>query len=104
MDGRDIGTVILPEADVKIFLYATDEDRALRRYNELIQKGEKVTLEEINRDMIWRDQNDKNRNIAPAVPAPDAIILNNSGFEENQTLEKAAEIIEEALNKRNQGL
>ena len=104
MDGRDIGTVILPEADVKIFLYATDEDRALRRYNELIQKGEKVTLEEINRDMIWRDQNDKNRNIAPAVPAPDAIILNNSGFEENQTLEKAAEIIEEALNKRNQGI
>jgi cytidylate kinase len=100
MDGRDIGTVIMPNADVKIFLCASGEDRALRRYNELVSRGEKVTYEDILKDMAWRDNNDKDRDIAPAVPAPDAVILNNSGFEESQTLEKAVQIIEETLKSK----
>jgi len=97
MDGRDIGTVILPDADVKIFLCASDDDRAERRYGELIQKGQSVKLEDIRNDMENRDSNDRNRAVAPAVPAADAIILDNSGFAEEQTLEKAVEIIKKTV-------
>lgn len=93
MDGRDIGTVILPDADVKIFLCASEKDRAERRYEELTKKGHDVRLEDIRNDMEKRDSNDRNRNIAPAVPAPDAIMLDNSGFAEEETLEKAVGII-----------
>ena len=99
MDGRDIGTVILPDADVKIFLFASDEARAIRRYEELLSKGQAVTLEEVKNDMAWRDANDKNRDIAPAVPAPDAIMFDNSGLDREQTAEKAVEIIREKLKK-----
>ena len=70
MDGRDIGTVILPDAQVKIFMTASDEKRALRRYNELISKGIKTTYDEVLKDVKWRDENDRNRTVAPAVPAP----------------------------------
>ena len=97
MDGRDIGTVILPDADVKIFLHASDDDRAERRYGELTQKGQDVRLEDIKNDMTKRDANDRNRDIAPAVPASDAIVFDNSGFAEEQTLEKAAEIIRKTI-------
>lgn len=97
MDGRDIGTIILPDADVKIFLSASDDDRAERRYGELVQKGQSVTLEDIKNGMKKRDSNDKNREVAPAVPASDAVILDNSGFTEEQTLEKATEIIRQKV-------
>jgi cytidylate kinase len=85
MDGRDIGTVILPNADVKVFLFASNEARAKRRFNELTEKGQSVVYEDVLREMIERDSNDKNRDIAPAVPAKDAVMMDNShmSIEEN---------------------
>lgn len=97
MDGRDIGTVILPDAQVKIFLSASNENRAERRYKELIEKGVETTYEEVLADIIKRDENDKNREVAPAIAAPDAIMLDNSGFEPEETLAAALKIIEEKL-------
>jgi cytidylate kinase len=79
MDGRDIGTVILPHAQVKFFVTVSDAERARRRYNELIAKGENVTLEEVATAMAERDRQDATREIAPAIPADDAIFLDNSG-------------------------
>ncbi len=78
MDGRDIGTVILPQADVKVFLTASDECRAQRRCDELLAKGIETTVEEVLADMKERDANDRNRTVAPAVAAPDAIPFDNS--------------------------
>ena len=84
MDGRDIGTVILPDADVKIFLTASNEIRARRRVRELEEKGMPASYETILADMEKRDEQDRNRDIAPAVAAPDAIHFDNSyeGFDE----------------------
>lgn len=94
MDGRDIGTVILPKAQVKIFLFASVEKRAERRLIELREKGEDVTLEQVLEDMRWRDENDKTRKIAPAIPAPDAVMLDNGGLGIEATLDAASQIIE----------
>ena len=99
MDGRDIGTVILPDANVKIFLTASDECRAMRRRDELVAKGMNVTYEEVLADMKWRDANDSGREIAPAIPAPDAILFDNSGMTIEETVENAAEIIDKVYNK-----
>ena len=97
MDGRDIGTVILPNADLKIFLYAEDQDRAKRRYEELLAKGSSVTFEEVLSDMRWRDNNDATREIAPAIPASDAVMLDNTGFTPEQTFEAALKIVKDRL-------
>ena len=78
MDGRDIGTVILPDADVKIFLTASNECRAKRRYDELCAKGIKTTYEEVLSDMNARDLADSTRDVAPAVAATDAVTFDNS--------------------------
>lgn len=99
MDGRDIGTVILPDAQVKIFMSASDEKRALRRYNELISKGIKTTYDEVLKDVKWRDENDRNRTVAPAVPAPDAVFLDNSGLDAAETVDAASAIIDKALKE-----
>ncbi len=99
MDGRDIGTVILPNADVKIFLTASSDSRAQRRYEELVAKGMSVDLSEIKAAMSERDKNDSGREIAPAVPAPDAVFLDNSGLEMHETLEMALNIISEKLGE-----
>lgn len=93
MDGRDIGTVIMPDADVKIFLFASPENRARRRYEELIQRGQNVKYEGILSDIIARDTADSTRDIAPAVPADDAVMLDNSGFEQQDTYRAAIRII-----------
>ncbi len=84
MDGRDIGTVILPDADVKIFLTASNEVRARRRLIELAEKGQTDTYESVLADMEKRDMQDRTRAVAPAVAAPDAIHFDNSynGFDE----------------------
>ncbi len=100
MDGRDIGTVIMPDADVKIFLCATDEDRARRRYEELIEKGRKVKYEDVLREMRERDANDRGRDIAPAVPATDAVLLDNSGYSSEMSLDAAMKIINDRLGAR----
>lgn len=94
MDGRDIGTVILPDADVKIFMTASDEARAKRRTDELISKGTNVRYEDVLADMKERDKNDRNRAIAPAVPAPDAVIFDNSGFTPEESTEYVLKLIE----------
>ena len=94
MDGRDIGTVIIPDAEVKIFMTASAEARAKRRFLELQAKGENCTLESVLADIIERDTNDSTRKTAPAIPAKDAIHLDNSDLDVDQTVEKVIEIIE----------
>lgn len=98
MDGRDIGTVILPDAQVKIFLCANEKARANRRYLELLEKGVDTTLEQVEAEMVQRDKNDSTRKVAPAVAAPDAVILDNSDLDREQTLNAALRIIEEKLS------
>ena len=95
MDGRDIGTVILPDAEVKVFMVASAEARARRRYKELILKGENVQYETVLAEMIERDNNDKNRDIAPAVPADDAVIMDNSDMSIEDNVQAVIELINE---------
>ena len=78
MDGRDIGTCVLPDADVKVFLTASVETRAMRRYRELEEKGERAVLEEIMADIKERDDRDSNRKIAPLKKAQDAVLVDSS--------------------------
>ncbi len=93
MDGRDIGTVILPDAEVKIFLTASPEARAKRRYNELIAKGQDVSYEKVYTEMVERDKNDSTRDIAPCVPAKDAVLLDNSELDLDGTIDAVLEIV-----------
>ena len=97
MDGRDIGTVILPDADVKIFLSASDRARAERRCKELLEKGEVCSVEEILAAMKERDTRDSTRAVAPAVAAEDAIHLDNSALTLEQSVEAALEIIKSKI-------
>ncbi|MFR5693174.1 MAG: (d)CMP kinase [Lachnospiraceae bacterium] len=78
MDGRDIGTCVLPDADVKVFLTASVETRAKRRYDELVEKGVACDLEEIARDIAERDERDSTREIAPLKQAEDAVLIDSS--------------------------
>lgn len=89
MDGRDIGTVVLPNAQVKIFLYATPECRAKRRYKELIEKGEEITYEEVLDEVNQRDYQDTHRDIAPLKPCEGCIMADTS----NLTLEESIDLI-----------
>ena len=95
MDGRDIGTVILPDAEVKIFMTASSEARAQRRYKELIEKGESVTYETVLAEMIERDSNDRNRSVAPAIPAEDAVHVDNSDMTIEENVDAIIAIIKE---------
>ena len=79
MDGRDIGTVVLPDADLKIFLTAKAEDRAQRRYHELQQRGQQTDYETVLRDVIQRDRQDTEREIAPLRQADDAVLVDTTG-------------------------
>jgi len=99
MDGRDIGTVILPKAEVKIFLTASPEARAKRRYDELIAKGKDVSYEQVYSEMVERDTNDSTRAVAPCVPADDATILDNSDLTAEGTVEAVLKIVEEKQKK-----
>ena len=100
MDGRDIGTVILPDAEVKIFLTASPEARAKRRYEELISKGKNVTYEDVYNEMVERDKNDSTREIAPCKPADDAIIFDNSTMSAEETTSAIIDIINKAKKKQ----
>ncbi len=93
MDGRDIGTVVLPFASVKIFLTASAEDRAQRRFLELREKGLDVTYEAVLADMKERDYNDSHRAAAPLKPAEDAVLVDTSG----NTLEQSIEILKAVI-------
>ncbi len=87
MDGRDIGTVVFPEAELKLFMTADPAIRAQRRYNELRAKGEEVSLEEIHQNIIDRDHADQNRKISPLRKADDAIVLDNSHMTLDEQME-----------------
>jgi len=86
MDGRDIGTTVFPNADIKIFMTASDEVRARRRYNEMIAKGETPALEDVVANLRERDYIDSHREVSPLTQAPDAFVLDNS----NMTLSEEA--------------
>lgn len=97
MDGRDIGTHVLPNADVKIFLTASVEDRARRRYEELKEKGMlEKTFDELKQEMEYRDKNDSSRSFCPLKKADDAILLDTSGF----PLEKSVRMILDIVRSR----
>lgn len=97
MDGRDIGTVVLPNAQIKLFLTASPEARAERRYKELIEKGEKVDFQEVLDDINKRDYQDSHREIAPLKQAEDAILVDNSGCNLEEGKELVINIIKENL-------
>ena len=94
-EGRDIGTVVLPNADLKIFLTASPEDRARRRQKELAQKGEELPFEQVLADIRQRDERDSSRAVAPLRPAQDSVIVDTTG----NTLEQSVEQLEEILVK-----
>ncbi|MBF0709798.1 MULTISPECIES: (d)CMP kinase [unclassified Gemella] len=94
MDGRDIASVVLPKADVKIYLTASVEERAGRRFKELRENGESVDIEELKKNIETRDNQDKNREIAPLVKVDDAIEIDTSNMTIEQVVNKIKEIIE----------
>ncbi len=98
MDGRDIGTVILPNANVKIFLTASPEARATRRYKELVEKGMDVNYDDILQDVITRDYNDSHREIAPLKQADDAVLADTTEVDLDGSIELIISIIKEKTN------
>ncbi len=96
MDGRDIGTVVLPQADVKIFLTASAEVRAQRRHKELLEKGEKISYAQVLSDMQARDESDRSRPISPLKQAADAVLLDTSELD----LEQSAAAIERLIREK----
>nr|WP_319219698.1 (d)CMP kinase [uncultured Trichococcus sp.] len=97
MDGRDIGTVVLPDAEVKIFMTATAEERALRRYKENTAKGMSASLEELTEDMKRRDHLDSTRKISPLKKADDAIILDSTHLDIDEVVKRILSIIEATI-------
>lgn len=97
MDGRDIGTVILPDADVKIFLTASAEERAKRRYRELSEKPDCPSYEEILKDIIQRDYNDSHRETAPLKQAEDAVLVDTTGMNLEESSAEIIRIIREKI-------
>lgn len=95
MDGRDIATVVLPNAQVKIFLTAAADIRAKRRYDELVQNGTQVKYEDVLQDVKLRDNNDSNRKIAPLKPAEESVIVDTSDLSFEQSVERIISVIEE---------
>jgi cytidylate kinase len=98
MAGRDIGTVVLPDAECKIFLTASVESRARRRMNDRLARGQDVTFEQMRDEILARDGQDSSRSIAPLRPADDAIHLDNSDMTIEETVARAMEIIAPAAS------
>ena len=97
MDGRDIGTVVLPDAQVKIFLTASPEARAGRRFKELVEKGMDVKYEDILQDVITRDYNDTHRETAPLKPAEGCVMVDTTELDFEQSVEKIISVIKENI-------
>lgn len=97
MDGRDIGTVVLPNAQVKIFLTADPKERAERRYKELKEKGSNVTFQEVLDDLKVRDYNDSHREIAPLKPADNSVIIDTTGYTLGQSIDMIVNAIKEKV-------
>lgn len=100
MDGRDIGTVVLPHAQVKIFLTASPECRADRRFKELQEKGIEANYEEVLADIIKRDYNDSHRAVAPLKPAEDSILLDTSGNELPDSIKLVKDTIKKVIEEK----
>ncbi len=100
MDGRDIGTHVLPDAQVKIFLTASPEVRAKRRFQELMQKGQAVEYEDVLTEMIQRDRNDETRAVSPLRPAEDSILLDTSALDFDGALSAMLDIIKEKMDEK----
>lgn len=98
MDGRDIGTVVLPNADVKIFLFASPECRAERRYKELIEKGQDVKYEDVLKDVNDRDYQDSHREIAPLKPTEESVMADTTGKALPESIEMIVSVIKEKIN------
>ncbi len=94
MDGRDIGTVVFPEAELKLFLTARPEVRAQRRFDELVAKGEHPNFEEVLKDVNDRDYRDTHREISPLRQAPDAIVIDNSDLTREQQMQTIYDIFD----------
>ena len=97
MDGRDIGTVVLPDAQVKIFLTASPEARAQRRYKELVEKGMDVSYDDILQDVITRDYNDSHRAAAPLKPAEGCVMVDTTELDFEQSVNKIISVIKENI-------
>ncbi|MBF0622171.1 MAG: (d)CMP kinase [Magnetococcales bacterium] len=95
LDGRDVGTVVFPDADLKIFLTASLEERANRRVRELHQRGEPANLTRIREDMAQRDARDAGRKHAPLLPADDAIVVDTSSMTPEQAVDSVVQLVEE---------
>lgn len=93
MDGRDIGTAVLPDADLKIYLTASSRTRAERRYKELIEKGVDCNIDEIEADIKDRDYRDMNREVSPLIQAEDAVLVDSSDMDIQQVVEKIKELV-----------
>jgi cytidylate kinase len=100
LDGRDIGTVIAPEAEAKLFVTASVEARALRRFREMSNAGQLTTLEEIAADLAARDERDRTRAVAPLRAAPDTLLLDNSDLSPEASIAAAITLVEHRLNAR----
>jgi cytidylate kinase len=100
LDGRDIGTVVVPDATVKIFVTADVETRAMRRFNELRTKGIHVTEAAVLADMRARDERDRTRATAPAIPAPDAVMLDTTNMNADEAFAACLAIVAEKLKSR----
>lgn len=100
LEGRDVGTVVFPDADAKFFLTASDEVRARRRFEELRARGDPSSLEQVLAEQRRRDRDDSQRAVAPLKPAPDAILVDTSGLALDQVVERLAGEVEERLRAR----
>lgn len=98
MDGRDIGTVVFPDAELKIFMTATAEIRATRRYKELLDRGEDISFEEVLENVQQRDYLDSNREFSPLRKAEDAVVLDNSSMSPEHQFQKAMSLAQERIN------
>jgi cytidylate kinase len=101
MDGRDIGTVVFPKAELKIFMTADNAIRVERRFKELFAKNPNVTLDEVQHNLEMRDYIDSNREISPLRRADDALILDNSNITEEEQLKKGLQWVKDIGKKKN---
>ena len=100
LEGRDIGTVVFPDADLKFFLEASPDVRARRRYEELFQKGTESSLDAVLADQTKRDRNDASRAVAPLKPADDAVRVDSSGLPLSEVVQRLERVIHERLSAR----
>ena len=94
MEGRDIGTVVFPNAEVKVFLTASPQERAKRRHKDIVARGNQATLEEVRRDQDERDERDTTRPVSPLLPARDALLIESDGLAPDEVVEEVLDIID----------